>query len=152
MNKPLIINSPDLQTLRQKYAYAVLTFLFWVIWFYLWLPLISLLAWLFGVEIFYQHMVVLEGLAGLRDLLGWYALVIVLIGITLLCWSAYNLLRFRGKNKRIRVDTLPLQQMADDFGVDPQAIESCRHGRRIVISHDNHGNISHIDCQATDRR
>ena len=144
MKNPLIISRPDLQTLRQKYAFAFLTFLFWLIWFYLWLPLISLLAWLFGVEIIYEHMIVLEGFYGLVDLLGWYLSVILLIGLTLLCWSRYNLTRFRGRSKRTHVDTVSGHQLADFFNVDRQSVDASRHARTIYVSHDANGQIDHI--------
>ena len=151
MTNPLIINRPDLQTLRQKYAFAFLTFLFWLIWFYLWLPLISLLAWLFGVDIIYEHMVVLQGFHGLVDLLGWYVLVILLLGMVLLCWSWYNLARFRGKSKRTQVDTVSTRQLSEFFNVDMQSIDDGRHARTIYVSHGTNGRIDKIRCDGSAR-
>ena len=151
MKNPLIISRPDLQTLRQKYAFAFLTFLFWLIWFYLWLPLISLLAWLFGVEIIYEHMVVLQGFHGLIDLLGWYMLVILLMGTVLLCWSWYNLRRFRGKSKRLHVDTVSTRQLAEFFNVDTHSIDAGRQARTIYVSHGATGHIDKIHCNESGR-
>lgn len=149
MNKPLIINRPDLQTLRQQYTFALLTFLFWVAWFYLWLPLISLLAWLFGIEIFYEHMVVLEGLTGFVGMLDWYVLVISALGTVLLCWSWYNLFRFRGKNKRVRKETVSDRQLAGFFNIDIQSLEACRLAQRIEINYDANGQIRIKTCRDT---
>lgn len=144
MKTPLIINCPDLQTLKQKYTYAAITLLFWVIWFYLWLPLLSFFAWVFGIEIFYEHMVVLDGLNSLVDMLGWYALIITLTGVILILWSRYNLLRFRKKNQRTQPAPLTPQQLSLFFKIEAKKIEHYQVSRRIIIQHDADGNIKTI--------
>lgn len=145
--RPLIIESPDLQTLRQRYAFAALTLVFWVIWFYLWIPVISLLAWLLGLEFFYQHMVVLEGLRGLLDTGVWYALVVVAIGLAFVSWSYFNLLRFRGKDKRRRPPEVPDEEMARFFGIDQADLQHARRARRLVVRYGEDGSIAGIDVE-----
>ena len=97
---PHIIQRPDLQTLRQRFGNSFLTFLFWLIWFYLWIPLLSLVAWAFGVDLFHDEMIVREGLQALIELLGLYFLVIFLISATLGTWALVNLCRFRVNERR----------------------------------------------------
>jgi len=144
MMRPLIIERPDLQSLRQWYAYAILTLLFWILWFYLWIPLVSLVAWLFGFQLFYQQMIVLEGLRGVLDLAGWYGLVIALLGSSLLCWALYNQLRFRGREKRHHQEKIKAPELAAFHHIDPALIPRIQQAKRIVIIHDAHGHIQAI--------
>ncbi len=148
---PHIIQRPDMQTLRQRFGYSFLTFLFWVIWFYLWIPLLSLAGWLFGVEIFYDEMVVREGLQTLLDLLGLYVLVIFLISATLGIWAAVNLWRFRGKERRSARVAVDDASLADDFGVTTEQVACWRQSRRLLMSHDEQGNIIATTSQEQDR-
>lgn len=147
--KSLIIDTPSLQSLRQKYTYAVLTLLFWLVWFYLWLPLVSLLAWLFGIDVFYEHMIVLEGLKGLLELLGWYAMVIALIGCILVIWSSYNLLRFGGKNKRTHNPPVRLDEIASCYALEPAALVAAREAKTLTIQQDEQGSIKIIHSAGT---
>ena len=41
----LIIDKPALQALPDRLVWAAVTAVFWLIWFYLWLPWITLVAW-----------------------------------------------------------------------------------------------------------
>ena len=97
---PLIIKRPNLQTLRQKYTNTIVTLAFWALWFYLWIPLISLVAWLFGIEIFYEEFILMEGYHLLLSLFFRYGMVTLLISICLLGWAFYNQLRYRRKDRR----------------------------------------------------
>jgi len=144
MKRPLIIERPDLQSLRQRYAYAMLTLLFWILWFYLWIPLVSLVAWLFGFQLFYEQMIVLEGLQGVLDLAGWYGLVIALLGCSLLSWALYNQLRFRGREKRHYQERIKAQDLAAFYQIDPALIPRIQRAKRIIINHDQHGHIQAI--------
>lgn len=47
MTRHLIIDRPDLQSWRQRAVFGSLTVMFWMLWLLLWLPLITLLGWLF---------------------------------------------------------------------------------------------------------
>ena len=49
----LIIEAPGLQSLKHRFSSSLFTFFFWAAWFYLWQPIISILAWAFGFKFFY---------------------------------------------------------------------------------------------------
>jgi len=146
---PYIIVRPDLQTIRQRFGYSFLTFLFWLIWFYLWIPLISLGGWLFGVDLIHDEMVVRDGLNSLIELLGVYFLVIFLISAILGIWAIVNLWRFRGKNRRGPRATVSEEKLSDDFNVSSQQVVAWRQCRRLVISHDAEGNIVTVEGSAS---
>ena len=141
---PLIIESPDLQELRQRYAFAALTFVFWVVWFYLWTPLVSLVAWLFGLDLLYDEMAVFDGWRALQELLGWYALVIFLLALILGSWAWYNLKRFGRREKRRQAPTVTPSEVAGHFGLPEEDLATIKTAHRVVISHDDSGRICGI--------
>jgi len=142
---PLIIESPDLQELRQRYAFAVLTFVFWVVWFYLWTPLVSLVAWLFGFELLYDQMVLFAGWRALQELLGWYALVILLLALILGSWAWYNLKRFGVRDKRRQSPAVTPSEVAGHFGLPEEDLAAIKTSRRVVITHDDDGRMCGIE-------
>src|SRR6185295_4483331 len=92
--KSPLIERPDLQSPRQRTIYGALTLAFWAFWFYLWLPVLALLAWSLGVQQAFKYMVVLGGYRDVIHLLGIYAMIILLLGGGLVLWAIYNILRF----------------------------------------------------------
>lgn len=148
---PHIIQRPDLQTLRQRFGDSFLTFLFWLAWFYLWIPLISLGAWAFGVNLFHDEMVVSAGLQALIELLGLYFLVIFLISATLGIWALINLWRFRGNERRGAQPIVDEAALANDFGVTSEKIVAWQRCKRLVISHDADGNIIAVEPAPVDQ-
>ncbi len=151
MTKPLIINRPDVLTLRQRFADGFLTFLFWLIWFYLWIPLLSLGGWIFGIDLFHDEMIVREGLQSLTELLGWYLLVIFLISTTLGVWAMVNLWRFRGKDRRGARPVVADEVLANDFNVTAEQVNQWRACKRLVISHDPQGNIMAVENEPLEK-
>jgi len=147
MNKSLIIDRPELQTPQQRYIFSFLTLTFWVIWFYLWLPLLSFFAWLLGFKFFYENMIQLNGLEGLLELIGWYGLVIGASALILVFWSGYNLFRFQGKNKRTTSIRVTEEQMAGFFHIEKSALQSCRQEKCIIIEFDQDAAILSINDQ-----
>src|SRR6056300_934320 len=110
---PLIINRPSLQSSQQRIIYPILTFLFWLLWIYIWLPLVSLIAWGFGVQLYYDEMILNHGLEALMNMAGIYAMVVLLIGTMLISWAVYNLKRFRNKERRSAIEKLSNEKLAE---------------------------------------
>ncbi|MCC6209165.1 MAG: poly-beta-1,6-N-acetyl-D-glucosamine biosynthesis protein PgaD [Gammaproteobacteria bacterium] len=142
--RPLIIENPELQTLRQRYAFAALTLFFWVLWFYLWIPVISLLAWLFGAERFYQAMIVNSGLDTLLDLLGLYSVVILVMGAILSSWAWYNQIRFRGREKRRASPSVTADEIQSFFALRTEQLDLARYAKHVVIEHDEDGKVKDV--------
>jgi len=144
VNAP-IFERPDLQSLRQLYGFGFITLLFWALWFYLWLPLVSLIAWAFGVQLFYEHMLMLGGYHSLLSLLMIYGLTILGIAVLLLGWASYNLLRFRNRERRRAAAPVTQAQLAQDFNVDATALAEWQGARALRVHHDLNGQIVKVD-------
>jgi biofilm PGA synthesis protein PgaD len=143
--KSPIIDRADLQTPQQRTVYGVLTLLFWLVWAYLWLPLLALVAWAVGLEQAYEYMIVLGGYEEVLGLLGIYTVIIMIMGGSLVGWAAYNILRYGSRAQRSGNQPPTLEEVARYFRQGPQAVESWRRAQRLQISHDEKGAIARVD-------
>jgi len=142
---PLIINEPGLLTLRHRFTNSFLTLLFWVFWIYLWLPVISLVAWWAGFHLFYEEMIARKGYESFFDLVGWYGMVVLSIAIVFLSWAGYNLLRFRGKERRKRAGSVRRADVARQFGVQADEIDRWHGAKRLTVYHNEKGLIDRVE-------
>ena len=121
--KDLIIDKPDSLKTHHKVTYLSVTFIFWVIVVYLWQPLISLVAWYFGFELFYDHMIELGGYKEFANILLIYFQIIVLLGAVFLTWAKINEYRFKGKSRRKLVAVVTDSEIATYFGVNESLLK-----------------------------
>lgn len=143
--KSPLIDRADLQSSGQRTLYGALTFGFWVFWFYLWLPLLALLAWSLGVQQAYKYMVVLGGYQAVLTLLGIYGLIVVLLGGTLVLWAVYNILRFGGVENRTAARPVTPADIGLAFGQDPDAVMRWQAEQRLLVTHDEEGRIARVE-------
>lgn len=137
----LIIERPDLQTLAQRFGSMTLTFGFWVLYLYLWLPGISALAWLVEGGLFYEHMIERRGYVAIGRVLGAYLSVIGITSGLFLAWARLNQFRFRGEERRARVATVSAFELGRSFGVPPRIVHAWQQSRRVVVHFDDEGRI-----------
>jgi biofilm PGA synthesis protein PgaD len=142
--RPLIIERPDLQSPSQRVVSTALTLFFWAIWVYLWLPLIGLLGWVFGVDRFYTEMIRLEGYRGVIDLVAFFGLVVTGIVGVLFAWALYNLARFRGRERRRAAAPLTLADFGMAAGVAPGVLSTWQHARMLRVGHGDDGRIVEV--------
>ncbi len=145
MSRDLLINEPQLQSLHHKLGDTVLTAAMWGIYLYLWLPLVSLVAWLFGIQLFYHELIEAGGYLELLDKVALYATVIPAIFVVIISWSLSNRRRFRGQERRNEVSEISPAEMTAFFDVTTGEFERLRAASRIVIAIDENGRIEHID-------
>jgi len=143
--KSPLIERPDLQSVQQRTLYGGLTLAFWGLWFYLWLPLIALLAWLLGLQQAYKYMVVLDGYQAVIRLMGVYGLVILLLGGSLVLWAVYNIIRFRGVQRRTEAKPVTPQEIGLYFEQDPSAVASWQTERSLYVTHNQYGHINQVE-------
>jgi biofilm PGA synthesis protein PgaD len=145
LKSPLIERS-DLQTPRQRTLYGALTLVFWAFWFYLWLPVLALLAWALGVEQAYKYMIVLGGYRDVLDLLGFYSLIVLLLGGGLVVWALYNIIRFRGVERRVVALPVTPAEIGRDFGQNPALVARWQSEQRLYVMHDENGRIARVEA------
>jgi len=136
----LIINRPDLQSFQQKYGQSLITILFWVVFFFFMRPLIGLVGWVFGLQLFTDVMIVKGGYHALLGLLGWYLGVIIVMGAVLEGWALYNIFRYgRHEKRRLQPNPVMVEELAKYFQVAPGHLQDWQTARRVVLEHDDHG-------------
>lgn len=146
-DESLVIEKPQVQTLSQRVVGRVLTVLFWLLYLYLWRPLLFLTAWLLGLRTFSKVMVAAEGYRDLIRLLGCFLMIILGIGLVLEGWSLYNLLRFRKREKRIGTpSSVPVPELAVTFGVAAEDLARWLRARHLRMGHDAEGRILKVEC------
>lgn len=135
-----IINRPDLQSFQQKYGQGLITVGFWVLFFFFMRPLIGLVGWVFGVQLFTDVMVVQGGYHALLGLLGWYFGIIIVMGAVLKGWALYNMFRYGRHEKRHRhPDPVSVQELAQRFQVEIGQLRDWQTARRLILEHDDNG-------------
>lgn len=129
---PEILYRPDLQPVGQRTLYSMLTVLAWLVWLYLFLPLISLAAWWFGIDLFSRYLLGPEDRSHLLTLLG-YAGVVVLSAVAIVAWSFYNLRRYGGLDRRRPVPMVSDEELCRRFETDAATLAALRTERRMVL-------------------
>jgi biofilm PGA synthesis protein PgaD len=111
---------------------ALLTVLFWGVWLYLVLPLVSLLLWAFGVRFFVEQ-IRQDGYTGLLSSLIAYSAVLLVIAGLLALWIAWNVVRYGGSSERRTVRRAEVSDTAvrEAFRLD-EGLLSVLRDRRLV--------------------
>jgi biofilm PGA synthesis protein PgaD len=144
MKSALIIERPELQSMTQRYGWKSVTFFFWMLYIYLWIPLITLLVWFVGVKLFHINMIELNGYGSLVDKLGLYSAIIIMISIILISWAEVNRMRFKNKFRRLDNNELTVGEVAKKYNLDVAHLVLIRQKKSIKIDFFDKGGISEI--------
>ena len=143
--KSFIIDRPSLQTARQRIVYGSVTLVFWVLWIYLWLPIIALIGWGLGFHLAYEEMVIKHGFDALKAMLSTYMIVVAYLGGSLLAWAYYNFVRFHGVVRRLQRDPVTSAEESRYYHIEPAVLSAWTGARRLVMHHDAEGRIVSTD-------
>jgi len=141
----LIINRPELKSRALRLGEGFVTVIFWGFWFYLWLPLVSVFAWMIGFRILYVHMIELGGFNGFLQQLHVFTSSIALLSGALACWSFYNLKRYGGLQRRNHTLLTDMEQMERDFSLTENELGAIQSAGNIVITFDKDHKMREID-------
>lgn len=144
MKNSLIIERPELQSMSQRYGWKTVTFLFWMFYIYLWVPLITLVVWLVGVKLFHINMIEFKGYESLVDKLGLYSIIILIISIILIGWAEVNRMRFKNKLRRLDNDELSVGEVAKKYDLEESHLTQLRQKKSIIVHFSDKGVISEI--------
>lgn len=143
---PDIIYRPDLLPPRHRVMFSGITLVAWGIWVYLFLPLLSVLAWWLGVEIFASYMLDPTD-RGYFVTLTFYLIVIAGAGLIIVSWSRYNQLRFRGQDRRAHTPPVSPEMVQARFRVDAQTLEQIHASKVMVFDLDKDGVIREVSTK-----
>ncbi len=119
---------------------SMLTVLFWALWLYLVLPLVSLVLWALGLRLFVTEIAkgAYEGLRG--TLVSYSTVLLVLLGL-LAIWIAWNVNRYGGSRDRRTVKRPEVSdpEIQRAFRLDDSLLAELRGGRFLRIDLDGDG-------------
>jgi len=113
---------------------ALLTVLFWGVWLYLVLPLVSLLLWALGVR-FLVEQIRLGGYEGLLGSLVTYGVVLLVLISLLALWITWNVVRYGGSHDRRTVKRLEVPDwvVRGKFRIDDRLLSVLRAERLVRV-------------------
>ena len=139
----ILIDRPDRQRRASRTLFGLLTLFAWIAWVSLWLPLITALAWWFGLRTSYVELFLSDHADGWGQLsyLFWLALG---CAVVIAAWSAYNWKRFHKLDRRRGRPPVSMTAMAERLSVAHVSAIELRSSDRIVLKFADDGSISHI--------
>ena len=132
--RPLVIQREDLQTWAQRYGYLSVTFLFWFLWLYLFVPLLALVAWAMGATLVYQVMIHGLETSELIALLKSYGTGAGVLSGVYLLWAVVSWLRFRNVERRRSPATVSDEALAASHHLSVAELAALRQGARKVVT------------------
>ena len=113
---------------------ALLTVLFWGVWLYLVLPLVSLLLWALGVR-FLVEQIRRGGYEGLLGSLITYGVVLLVLVSLLALWIAWNVVRYGGSSDRrtVKRAEVPDWVVRGKFRIDDSLLSVLRAERLVRV-------------------
>lgn len=139
---PEIIYRPELQPPARRAMFSMITFVAWLLWFYLFLPLLSLGAWWFGVSSFREYMLD-PARSGYLLTLTVYAIVVAVTALTIIGWSRYNQIRFSGPDRRHHLPPVTNEMMQEKFQLSPEMLQCIQSAKTIELEFGEGGKLRH---------
>jgi biofilm PGA synthesis protein PgaD len=137
---PLIINRPERQKPLQRLTSAFITMIAWALWVSLWLPLLTLIAWLLGLQDVYIKLGLNHPFQAAQNL-DTVLSVGCVCAFSLGAWAFYNRMRFGGKQRRHANRVIDVQEMAPALEASVDTARYLRMRRRSVVQFDEHGGM-----------
>jgi biofilm PGA synthesis protein PgaD len=134
----IMIQRPERQSGVQKAMFGVVTVVAWLFWVFLWLPLLTLGAWAFGVRSAWLQLYVLEPSHKEGDL-NVVLIAAIICALVFSAWAGYNRARFSGRQKRLGNSPVGVEATARGIGASTEDAMSIQSHRRAVVSVDEAG-------------
>jgi biofilm PGA synthesis protein PgaD len=136
MNPPLI-NRPDRVGRVRHTVLRLATAVLWAFYAYLWVPLLTLVAWLLGIHTVYQRLY-LEQNAVDPFVLASLPVIALVCAVLLIGWAEYNRVRFADADERRRRGDVTETAVDDKLGAEHELGEVLRRHRVISVTLDEH--------------
>jgi biofilm PGA synthesis protein PgaD len=128
----LIIYRPQLEPPARRYLSRALTLVAWSLYFYLWLPLVTLAAWWLSLRFGFEQLRVADAPPAIdRALFAMLGVVALCALVVFVGWAEYNRLRYGRRERRRAVPPVTLDESASALGVTPALAAQLR-GMRIA--------------------
>jgi biofilm PGA synthesis protein PgaD len=114
-----------------------ITGLFWMVWLYLVLPLVSLLLWVFGVQLFMDEILAHGGYQALLRELSAYGVVVLVMLVAILLWVVWNVRHYGRHEMRIHQPLSTADAEISGFaGIPLDTVHNMQQARFVTIAFD----------------
>ncbi|TDJ47671.1 MAG: poly-beta-1,6-N-acetyl-D-glucosamine biosynthesis protein PgaD [Gammaproteobacteria bacterium] len=115
---------------------TVLTVILWMLYAYLWMPGISLLAWYVGFDFAYTTVENAGGVEELLSLLASFGILLVSIICIVIGWSLSQYWRFHNKNRRTATPPPNAEAEQALWNISAAQFDQVRNGKNIILGID----------------
>lgn len=140
---PEIINRPRAQPIWQRGFFALVTSLAWLLWFYLFIPLFTLIGWFVGLQLVGTTLE--DQYINHSTLFLTYGVIILASGIVLITWALYNYWRFRGVDRRLPLSSLRKEDLAQSFDLQSEQVGRMHEAQIVRIWHNESGDVARLE-------
>lgn len=149
LDLPEYIDKPE-YVQNKSVGYALQT-IGWLLLMLLFMPLITLFLWWYGVHNIYHYVLIDTSQDAHFNILN-IGIIILILGGILLSWAIYNWLRFRKKERRTRPENTSLKQFAENFNCTEEDVLNLRQRKNITLYYDDHGLLEKFDYLQDDHK
>lgn len=135
----MLIQDERRSSRAQRSLHSLITLAAWTAWAYLWLPLLTLLAWFGGLRTAYVQLSAERYLRQSTDLL-MILLYAAICAIVFSAWAYYNQARFARRTRRRRPpEPVPRREIAIALGAEPALGDELAQSRIATLAFDAWG-------------
>ncbi len=140
---PAFIDRPDLQHWSERGFFGMIALAGLTLWFYLFVPILSLLAWWFGWYRFDQY-IIQDYQHGFSENIAVMIVVVIMMGLLLLGWASYNILRFYDNERRHVMPDVQNSEVANFYELPTEKIAQAKAAKVSLLYYDRKGKIVNI--------
>jgi len=129
-----IINKPDLKSRGRKISEMSITTIIWLLWLWLFMPVINVFFWVVGVQTFYHTLIIDTGYIDFFELVRGVGLTVAIVFIIMRTWGYYNYWRFGKRNKRKSLPEVTPARLSSIFGMTPEEVVILKASREVTFT------------------
>ena len=132
---PKIIDRPELKSPFRYLIEGSITLFLWSVWVYWILPVLTVILWFFGVELFHSIFITQAGYIEFIGILKAGGLVVLIISLIMLSWVYYNYFWFlrRGERRNKSVLISLDKDVAEMFNVNIDLLKRAKIQHKIEV-------------------
>jgi poly-beta-1,6-N-acetyl-D-glucosamine biosynthesis protein PgaD len=134
-----VIDDPQLEEPARRKFEITLTFFAWAVSVYFLAPIATLALWAIGLRLVVLENFMMDHVAGLKSVIGYYFAGAVVIWVLFALWSRYNFRRFGGQDRRTHADPVTEAELVEHFGVTGDSLTASKQAKKLTIHVEEEG-------------
>ena len=130
---PYITHPQEPASGRVRTIQGLVTLLAWVAYAWLWLPVITVIAWMLGVRTSFVELQI-RTYEFDRDTFGILFTLAVVATVVLIGWAEYNRHKFGGRDRRAAAQNVAPEQIAQSLNASPEVSGHLSRAKSITLA------------------